>query len=387
MTDANVIAGYNYQQRRFADFAAFESQNWFMVGGSRAAGAGRLTLDRDVVARAADHRAAGVCRRRRHEPRVRGLAHRPASAVRRIAAALSDRRELSAGAARQRPAPARPDHGARRDLPRRADRAQPTSFGADLVGSPTLGPTAVHASRIGARQPAGAAHPSRSRLDPHHAGRAARRRRDRADDVRGVGVSGRGAGPGRQPLQHRAAGARFLGGAGQLASRPVAGAVFRRAPARSGMVRAVRDDADHRLGRIRRRRRRRARSPRRSRGASIARTTASTITPTATCSNGTCAPRRGRRSTDAWKLSAKQIFGLGLHPAGFNHPHVYSHVDALTLRPASATSHPRPWGRLGIGADVTVYRMSPDLVDYFGVRGSFHVFVRWRPAQSMAHVH
>jgi hypothetical protein len=43
-TDANVFAGYNYQQRRFADFAAVESQNWFMLDASRTAGAGRLTL-------------------------------------------------------------------------------------------------------------------------------------------------------------------------------------------------------------------------------------------------------------------------------------------------------------------------------------------------------
>ena len=43
-TDANVIIGYDYQQRLFADFAAVESQNWFMASGSRNAGPGRLTL-------------------------------------------------------------------------------------------------------------------------------------------------------------------------------------------------------------------------------------------------------------------------------------------------------------------------------------------------------
>ena len=62
---------------------------------------------------------------------------------------------------------------------------------------------AVHAPRIGARQPAGAADPSRPGLHAHHDGRAARRRRNRPDDVRGLGVSRRGARPGRQPLQHR----------------------------------------------------------------------------------------------------------------------------------------------------------------------------------------
>jgi hypothetical protein len=43
-TDANVFVGYNYQQRRFADFAAIESQNWFMLAGTRKAGPGHLTL-------------------------------------------------------------------------------------------------------------------------------------------------------------------------------------------------------------------------------------------------------------------------------------------------------------------------------------------------------
>src|ERR1051325_10764725 len=43
-TDANVIAGYNYQSRLFADFPAVESQNWFRLAGIRASGPGRLTL-------------------------------------------------------------------------------------------------------------------------------------------------------------------------------------------------------------------------------------------------------------------------------------------------------------------------------------------------------
>jgi len=43
-TDANVFVGYNYQSRLFADFAAFESQNWFMLSGARKAGPGQLTL-------------------------------------------------------------------------------------------------------------------------------------------------------------------------------------------------------------------------------------------------------------------------------------------------------------------------------------------------------
>lgn len=43
-TDANVFAGYNYQERHFADFSAWESQNWFMAGASRSIRTGRLTI-------------------------------------------------------------------------------------------------------------------------------------------------------------------------------------------------------------------------------------------------------------------------------------------------------------------------------------------------------
>ena len=44
-TDANVIVGYNYQDRKFADFWAWESQNWFMGMGERQLGAGTLSLN------------------------------------------------------------------------------------------------------------------------------------------------------------------------------------------------------------------------------------------------------------------------------------------------------------------------------------------------------
>jgi hypothetical protein len=42
--DANVFVGFNYQQRLFADFSAWESQNWFMGAGERPLGAGTLTV-------------------------------------------------------------------------------------------------------------------------------------------------------------------------------------------------------------------------------------------------------------------------------------------------------------------------------------------------------
>src|SRR5262249_43953755 len=43
-TDANIFVGYNYQQRLFADFSTWESQNWFMGSAAHPVGRGRLTI-------------------------------------------------------------------------------------------------------------------------------------------------------------------------------------------------------------------------------------------------------------------------------------------------------------------------------------------------------
>lgn len=41
---ATTFAGFNYQYRKFRDFDAFESQNWLMAAGERPVGAGRLRV-------------------------------------------------------------------------------------------------------------------------------------------------------------------------------------------------------------------------------------------------------------------------------------------------------------------------------------------------------
>ena len=157
---------------------------------------------------------------------------------------------------------------------------------------------------------------------------------------------------GRQPLQHRDAGARLVGGAGRLASRPVARAVVGRAAAQPGMVRA----------RTRRRRSpprwsstarsRRVRSPRRWRGATTARTTATTITPTAICSNGICAPPAAPRSTGAWRTRPSRSSASGLHPPAVQPPARLLAHQPFTLG-RCATCRSRERGRFGIGADFT----------------------------------
>jgi hypothetical protein len=42
--DANVFFGYNYQQRKYQDETAWESQNWLMGSGAKRLGGGRLEL-------------------------------------------------------------------------------------------------------------------------------------------------------------------------------------------------------------------------------------------------------------------------------------------------------------------------------------------------------
>src|SRR5262245_39045781 len=59
----------------------------------------------------------------------------------------------------------------------------------------------------------------------------------------------------------------------------------------------------------------------------------------------------------------KEIFGLGYHPKGFNHPHAYSDIDAFTFGLIRDVVFER-WGCFGLGADITGYLMSPDLEAY-----------------------
>ena len=74
----------------------------------------------------------------------------------------------------------------------------------------------------------------------------------------------------------------------------------------------------------------------------------------------------------------KELFGLGAHPRGFSHRHVFYKIGAVTLGYLQDFSFDR-WGRLGIGVDATLYRMPEDLFVYWEGSHSYHVFLRWRP--------
>ena len=94
----------------------------------------------------------------------------------------------------------------------------------------------------------------------------------------------------------------------------------------------------------------------------------------------------GRRSwyTRA-ELATKDILSPGgRHPRGFVHFHPLSRVGALTLGHVYDLLEARA-GRLGVGGDVTVYYVPPNLQDNYGAPASFHVFLRYRPDRSMPH--
>jgi hypothetical protein len=86
----------------------------------------------------------------------------------------------------------------------------------------------------------------------------------------------------------------------------------------------------------------------------------------------------------------KEVLSVGVHPRGLlpgQHPHTLSDISALTLGHVFDLPIPRT-GRLGLGADITVYATSPDLESYFGSPHSYHLFLRWRPSRvPPGHVH
>jgi len=385
MTDANVFVGYNYQLRLFADFAAVESQNWFMAAGTHKAGPGRLTL-------------TGMFSL---EPLTIGrLVYAGDDGMSRVYAFSQTGQQVPFGGSPQlfqtgesyQQVPyvnVQHPHDLFMGLgvTYRVERPRVAYvFGADLVGSPTLGPTPFM-------------HRESARDNPqvpltHHD-------MDSTHITEGVLRAGVETGPmtfeasvfrGEEPDQddnryniekpaldswaarvswHRGPWqAQFSGGHlrnpewfepyettkftasiaydGAIAARPLAATLS------WGQHREDNGFNDHADGYL---------------------------------------LEWDLRATDRTavygrlEVAAKQIFGLGLHPRGFNHQHTYSHIDALTLGLVRDIG-PRQWGRFGMGADFTVYRMSDDLIPFFDGSRSFHVFLRWRPLRtSMAHVH
>ena len=357
-SDANVFFGYNDQRRKFTDFSAWESQNWFMLSGDHAVPIGRLTVVGMLSLEPFTLKAIG-------SPQVfqTGEMYRGAPLI-----------------DYQHPHDLLMHLGATYQIEHRALTA---SLGADLVGSPALGPTAYmhrESARDNPQAPlthhnmdsthisygvlrAGAAVHGLTVEGSIFNGREPDENRKNIDPIRLDSWSAR-VGWRRGPLAAQFSGGRLhdpepfepypvvrltasIEFIGRLASRPFA------ATAAWGENREIHGNLDGYLLEWDWR-----------------------ATPTDAVYG------RG-------ELAAKDILNLGTPPPpGFIEFHEISHVDALTLGYVRDLSSGRR-GRIGIGADATVYRLSQDLLDSYGSPHSFHVFVRWRPnvMSSTMHMH
>lgn len=77
------------------------------------------------------------------------------------------------------------------------------------------------------------------------------------------------------------------------------------------------------------------------------------------------------------ELVEKHILSAGgRHPPGFQHPHIFSRVGALTGGYLHRVGN-RPGGQLAIGGDITGYRVPANLVELYGLPVSIHLFIQW----------
>ena len=359
-TDANFFFGYNYQQRKYADFSAWESQNWGMVAGARRVGVGTLTVQSMLSLEPFTVQPLG-------SPQLfqTGESYEQVPLVN-----YQHPHDLLMGLGASY----------------RLERRQLTYiFSASLVGSPALGPTAFmhrESARNNPQAPLG--HHS---LDSTHitpgvvtVGAATGALRVEASAFRG-----------EEPDENRT-----------NVERPRLNSWSARLGWRRGPW-----EAQLSGGRLH--------NPEWFEPYVVTRLTASigfhgvvgSRPLEALAAWGQNREFNGFNNVDdsylfEWDLRAtpltvvygraeratKQVLGLGFHPAGFTHPHFYSHVDAVTVGfvrdlPVVSSS------RIGIGADLTIYpRTSPELTELYEGSHSYHVFVRWRPATThAAHVH
>ncbi len=83
----------------------------------------------------------------------------------------------------------------------------------------------------------------------------------------------------------------------------------------------------------------------------------------------------------------KDILDAGFHPRGVFHRHRHSQVGALTAGYLFTVLETKA-GVFGVGADVTGYSVPANLQDSYGSPSSYHVFVHYAlRGQSTAHVH
>ena len=354
--DANAFFGFNYQHRKFTDFRAWESQNWFMLGGDRELGVGRLSVSGMASLEPFTLKALG-------SPQVfqTGEAYHGAPLI-----------------DYQHPHDLLMQLGA---TYHRDERGVAAILGADLVGSPALGPTPfMHraSARNSPQVPL-----THHYLDSTHVTTGVLRG--------GIGAHGvtidasifRGEEPNENRLNidrprlnswsvrggwRRGAWSAQVSGArlhqpesydpyemtrltasieyvGSMKSRPLAATIA------WGENREIHGNLDGYL-----------------------------LEWDWQIAPGGAVYGRG-------EIAAKDILGLGsLHPKGFIHFHPISRVAAGTLGYVWDLPQVRR-GRLGLGGDVTAHRVSDDLSVPYGAPLSFHAFLRWRPATDPSHEH
>jgi len=372
-TDGNVFAGYDYQRRLFADFSAWESQNWFMLAGDRRVGGrGRLTvqgmLSLEPLTMGRWVYAGG-------EPVGRPVGGSPQ---------LFQTGESYKGTPLvnyQHPHDLIMGLGATYRL----ERPRITYIvGADLVGSPTLGPTPfMHRDTARDNPQVPLTHHF---LDSTHITTGVLRAGVDAGGVTLEASVFRGEEPNdnrvnidRPRLDSWAARAGWRRGAwqAQLSGGRLHQPEWFEPYDMTRWTASVGYD-----------------------GAIASRPLAATLawgqnrefTPFRGISNGYLleADLRASAMTTVYgrvEAARKEILGLGFHPRGFGHPHIYSDIHPYTLGAIRDLLVSR-WGRVGVGGDITVYSMSRDMASYYEGSKSFHVFLRWRPrVTSTIHVH
>jgi hypothetical protein len=356
-TDANLFAGYNYQERRFADFSAWESQNWFMGSGSRPIGRGRLTIGSMLSLEPFtlhDHGSPQLFQTGESFNKAPLLNYQhPHDLVMGLGATY----DVTSGAVRY-------------------------YAGADLVGTPTLGPPPfMHRESARSNPQVPLTH---HYLDATHISTGVVRGGITWGALTLESSAFRGAAPDenrlnieRPHLDSWAARAQYNTGpwhaqfsAGRLhepewfdpldvtlltASVEFDGQVGSRPLSVLAAWGGHREDngfngnADGYL----------------AEGQFI-------VTPRSTL--------YGRA-----EYTGKDLF-VDVHPKGFTHRSVIYQVGAFTagfLRDISVTRA----GRVGVGADATFYHMQDDLRVYWARSRSFHVFLRWRPVGVAPHTH
>jgi hypothetical protein len=354
--DANAFFGFNYQHRKFTDFRAWESQNWFMLAGDREVRGGHLSLTGMASLEPFTLKALG-------SPQVfqTGEAYHGAPLI-----------------DYQHPHDLLMQLGA---TYRREARGVAATFGADLVGSPAIGPTPfMHRASARNNPTVPLTH---HYLDSTHittgvvrGGLGARGATIEASVFRGEEPNENRLNIDRPRLNswsvrggwRRGAWSAQLSGArlhqpesydpfditrltasiefaGTLRSRPVAGMIA------WGENREIHGTLDGYLLEW---------------DAQLA-------------ASGTFYGRG--------ELAAKDVLGLGsFHPKGFIHFHPISRVAAGTLGFVWDLPHVRR-GRLGLGGDVTAYHVSENLLVPYGAPLSVHLFLRWRPTTAPSHEH